>query len=372
MNSNTHTINNRTTVNMMLSRTECNILRGIAIVGIVLHNYCHWLRPIVQENEYQFNQHNVDWFHNIITHNFNELTTFHLLSFFGHYGVPIFLFLSAYGLVIKYETTNNIENQPTVYRFLRFHWLKLFRMMIVGFSAFILVDAITEGQHHYKVIDIVAQMGLFNNVLPNPDDIIWPGPYWFFGLMLQLYIVYRLFLYKRNWIWIVLLIAICTIIELKCAPNGEALNRWRYNFVGGMLPFGLGLLYAKYMRNTTLYAYVIMFVCSLLLIWYGSNSFFVWLFVPMFVCFAGISFVKLLSYWNLNYPKYTFGIAKMFNWLGVISAALFISHPITRKIIIPISRNGDYWTGLLLYIITSICVAWLFKEIMKRVPSPKL
>ena len=372
MNSNTHTINNRTTVNMMLSRTECNILRGIAIVGIVLHNYCHWLRPIVQENEYQFNQHNVDWFHNIITHSFNELTTFHLLSFFGHYGVPIFLFLSAYGLVIKYETTNNIENQPTVYRFFRFHWLKLFRMMIVGFSAFILVDAITDGQHHYKVIDIVAQMGLFNNVLPNPDDIIWPGPYWFFGLMLQLYIVYRLFLYKKNWIWIVLLIAICTIIELKCAPNGEALNRWRYNFVGGMLPFGLGLLYAKYMRNTTLYAYVIMFVCSLLLIWYGSNSFFVWLFVPMFVCFAGISFVKLLSYWNLNYPKYTFGIAKMFNWLGVISAALFISHPITRKIIIPISRNGDYWTGLLLYIITSICVAWLFKEIMKRVPSPKL
>ena len=50
-----------------------------------------------------------------------------------------------------------------------------------------------------------------------------------------------------------LLIAICTIIELKCAPNGEALNRWRYNFVGGMLPFSLGLLYAKYMRNSTLY-----------------------------------------------------------------------------------------------------------------------
>ena len=96
MNNNTHTINNRTTVNMMLSRTECNILRGIAIVGIVLHNYCHWLRHIVQENEYQFNQHNVDWFHNIITHSFNELTIFHLLSFFGHYGVPIFLFLSAY------------------------------------------------------------------------------------------------------------------------------------------------------------------------------------------------------------------------------------------------------------------------------------
>ena len=96
----------------MLNRTECNILRGIAIAGIVLHNYCHWLRPIVKENEYQFNQHNVDWFNNIMAHSFTELTFFHLLSFFGHYGVPIFLFLSAYGLVMKYESGNGTANQP--------------------------------------------------------------------------------------------------------------------------------------------------------------------------------------------------------------------------------------------------------------------
>ena len=35
----------------LLSRAECNILRGLAILGIVLHNYCHWLGPIVKENE---------------------------------------------------------------------------------------------------------------------------------------------------------------------------------------------------------------------------------------------------------------------------------------------------------------------------------
>ncbi|ATV29396.1 acyltransferase [Prevotella intermedia] len=366
-------------VDKMLNRTECNILRGIAIVGIVLHNYCHWLRPIVKENEYQFNQHNVDWFNNVMAHGFNERTFFHLLSFFGHYGVPIFLFLSAYGLVMKYEGAktqslpdNGSTNEPNALSFLRYHWLKLFRMMIVGFAAFVLVDAMTEGQHHYEVMDIVAQMGLFNNLLPNPDDIIWPGPYWFFGLMLQLYIVYRLFLYRKGWTWVVAFIAVCTIIELLCDPNGEPLNRWRYNFVGGMLPFGLGLLYAKYMQSVSLRIYGATFIVSLLFIRFGSNYFFTWLFVPMFVCSASVSFVKLLSYWNTRYPKYTFGITKTFDWLGVISVALFISHPITRKIIIPISRGGDYWTGLLLYIIASVCVAWLFKEIMRRVPSPKL
>jgi putative membrane protein len=379
MDSNTNTSAHKGMVDKMLNRTECNILRGVAIVGIVLHNYCHWLRPIVKENEYQFNQHNVDWFNNVMAHGFNERTFFHLLSFFGHYGVPIFLFLSAYGLVMKYEGVktqslpdSGSTNEPNALSFLRYHWLKLFRMMIVGFAAFVLVDAMTEGQHHYEVMDIVAQMGLFNNLLPNPDDIIWPGPYWFFGLMLQLYIVYRLFLYRKGWTWVVAFIAVCTIIELLCDPNGEPLNRWRYNFVGGMLPFGLGLLYAKYMRNVSLRIYGATFIVSLLLIRFGSNHFFTWLFVPMFVCSAGVSFVKLLSYWNTRYPKYTFGITKTFDWLGVISAALFISHPITRKIIIPISRGGDYWTGLLLYIIASVCVAWLFKEIMRRVPSPKL
>jgi hypothetical protein len=39
--------------NELLTRAECNALRGIAIIGIVLHNYCHWLRGIVRENEYR-------------------------------------------------------------------------------------------------------------------------------------------------------------------------------------------------------------------------------------------------------------------------------------------------------------------------------
>ena len=46
-----------------LNRTECNALRGLAIIGIFLHNYCHWLGPIVKENEYQYIQRNVDWPH---------------------------------------------------------------------------------------------------------------------------------------------------------------------------------------------------------------------------------------------------------------------------------------------------------------------
>lgn len=49
-----------------LSRSECNVLRGLAIIGIFLHNYCHWIGSIVKENEYQYFQHNVDWLNQVL------------------------------------------------------------------------------------------------------------------------------------------------------------------------------------------------------------------------------------------------------------------------------------------------------------------
>ena len=363
-----------------LTRTECNALRGLAIIGIFLHNYCHWLRPVVKENEYQYIQRNVDNLYQVLQGSWDELFFFHILSFFGHYGVPIFLFLSAYGLTMKYELklptgpTNNQETQATLplFGFIKYHWLKLFRMMIVGFVAFTMVDNITKGPHLYKVMDIIGQMGLFNNILPHPDDIIWPGPYWFFGLMLQLYIVYRLLLYRRHWLWNVGLIVLSLAIQLACDPESDALNRWRYNFIGGMLPFGAGLLYARYVRPWSTATNLVAFILSVLAILLMSFSYLTWYFVPLAICIASITFVKLISRLEVAIGCKSLSFTNILSWVGSISAALFVCHPITRKIFIPISKAGDYWTGLLLYTIASLCLAWLFKELMKKIPSPKL
>lgn len=335
---------------------------------------------MVKENEYQYFQRNVDKLYQVLQGSWNELFFFHILSFFGHYGVPVFLFLSAYGLTMKYEKqqptvpTSMLQAQPSLpfFGFIKYHWVKLFRMMIVGFVTFTMVDAITDAPHDYHVMDIIGQMGLFNNLLPNPDDIIWPGPYWFFGLMIQLYIVYRLFLYRRHWAWNVVLIVLCFAIQLSCEPESEALNRWRYNFIGGMLPFGFGVLYARYAHAWTTATNLVVFVLSLFAILLMSFSYITWYFVPLVICVAAITFVRLLSWIEGVIGNKYFSVMSVFSWVGSISAALFVCHPITRKIFIPISRGGEYWTGLLLYIISSLCLAWLFKELMKKIPSPKL
>jgi len=344
----------------LLTRNECSALRGIAILGIVLHNFCHWLRPIVKENEYLFHQANVDGINNALLHPTN-LLTMHLLSFFGHYGVPIFLFLSAYGLVLKYEKADS-DVQPLP--FVRYHFLKLFKMMLTGFVIFLLVDYVTPHPHHYKFIDVAAQMLMLNNLLPNPDAVIWPGPYWFFGLMLQLYIVFRLLLYRRDWKLTVGLMILCTAVQLVCAPESETLNRLRYNCVGGLLPFGAGLLCARYCsaipKRKALYAVLTLLSC--VLVWLLSQHYWAWYAAPLAVCLAAILFVKSLT------PS----LLKPFDALGKISAALFIIHPVTRKILIPIARRGDYYTGLLLYIIASLALAWLVNELMKKIPNPTL
>ena len=361
----------------LLTRAECNALRGIAILGIFLHNFCHWLNPVVKENEYQYFQHNVDWFAQCAAR-VNELFPAHVISFFGHYGVPVFLFLSAYGLEMKYGNGQGKApdgRRVVVSSFVRYHYLKLFKMMIVGFICFTVVDAMTAGSWHYNVAQIVGQLLMINNFYDQPDRNIWPGPFWFFGLMLQLYVVYRLLLYRRHWGWTVGLMVVCTVAQLFMDPEGENLNYWRYNFMGGMLPFGLGLLFARYgnkvmLVNLTFGSFLMSWVVCSFFIVSASGSFYTWVIVPALACYASVYFIKTVS--TLPLPLLRARIGYVLGWLGNVSAALFVIHPAIRKVFITVSRQGDIYTGLLLYAIASLGAAWLVMKLMRHIPNPKL
>ena len=352
----------------LLSRAECTAMRGIAILAIVLHNYCHFIGRIVKENEYQFFSSNNDQLWNAIT-NPDELLPVHLLSYFGHYGVPVFLFLSGLGLVKKYEQGDKVATLP----FVRYNYLKLLRMLIVGFSLFIIIDILTPGRFQFHWYNVLAQLLMYINVLPEPDRIIWPGIYWFFGLMIELYIVYRVLLYRQKNLWVIALIAICWALQAFCDPEGETLNRLRYNFIGGMLPFGLGILFARvsskengsFLTGNWLFPYgkllVTLLVSTVLIVamsfWYHS-----WLFVPVLVIIGTISLVKLMPKWMLN----------IITWVGSVSAAMFVAHPIARKLFITVAWKQDIYDGLMLYIIAVVALSWAVKQIIDRIPKPKL
>ena len=351
----------------ILTKAECSAMRGIAILAIMLHNYCHFNGKIVQENEYQFLDFNNARLWQVLS-NPTELLPVHLLSFFGHYGVPVFLFLSGFGLVKKYETCCTSQTSQT--RFLRYHYLKLFRMLIVGFSIFLVVDAVTPGRFAFHWQNVIAQLLMYINVLPEPEKIIWPGIYWFFGLMLQLYIVYRLLLYRRS-SWVVVgLIVVCWLLQVFCEPDGEVLNRLRYNCIGGMLPFGLGIIAGRFNSPLSpllspLYTFhfsLFTFILASLLVFAMGFSFQSWLWIPVFIVIGCVAVVKAMPEWLL----------KGFVWFGGISAAMFVAHPIVRKLFITVAWKQDIYDGLMLYVVVTIALSWAVKQIIDRIPSPKL
>ena len=357
----------------LLTRNECTAMRGIAILAIVLHNYCHFNSKIVQENEYQFFVSHNEQLWQVISHP-DELLPIHLFSFFGLYGVPVFLFLSGYGLVRKYETSDNFC--PPV-RFVRYSYLKLLRMLFVGFSLFICVDMVTPGRFQFHWDNVIAQLLMYINVLPEPEKTIWPGIYWFFGLMMELYIVYRLLLYRRSsWI-VVALIVVCWLLQAFCDPEGETLNRLRYNCIGGLLPFGLGIIAAivRTLRtgSTTptdsAYApygpilWLLVFILSVALVFAMSFNFYTWLlWIPVFIILGTVALVKAMPKWMLS----------IVTWFGSISAAMFVAHPIARKLFITVAWKQDIYDGLMLYIIAVIAISWAVKQLIDRIPQPKL
>jgi len=342
----------------LLSLAESKALRGIAILGIILHNYCHFMGFAVKENEYTFTAAKpVMLWDRILAPDHNLFV--HILSFFGHYGVPVFLFISGFGLVRKYEqgTSAPVRALP----FIGTHYLKLLRLMFLGYIGFAVVSWLhPHGYHGYTVGRVVAQLLMYINLLPDPDHIIKPGPYWFFGLMLQLYIVYRLLIYRRSTSCVLALIVVCWAVQAVLTPGvdqgGEMLNRIRYNFIGGMLPFGMGVVYARHGRELTAWGYAAVALVSAAAVFAGSFLFQTWLWVPLFVVTGAVATVRLLPAAALRPCM----------WVGGISSALFVVHPILREIIIRMSYRGMVYTGIALYVVMSVVCALLFARLMRR------
>ena len=354
-------------------------MRGIAILGIVLHNYCHFIGRIVQENEYQFFAMNSRRLWQQLTQP-DALLPVHLLSFFGHYGVPVFLFLSGYGLVKKYErgdggaggAASSVSSASSVLSVLIYNYLKLLRMLIVGFSLFLVVDAVTPGRFQFHWQNVIAQLLMYINVLPEPDKVIWPGIYWFFGLMMELYIIYRLLLHRRSSLWVVGLTVCCWLLQACCDPEGDVLNRLRYNAVGGMLPFGLGILFARVPGSDCQHphsecrpprmAWIAAVVVASLLTLLMSYHYQAWLWIPVVIITGVIALVKAMPRWMLSAAV----------WLGGLSAALFVAHPTARKLFITVAWKQDIYDGLMLYVIGTIALSWAVKQIIDRLPKPSL
>lgn len=332
---------------MELSRQECTVLRGVAIISIFIHNYCHLLPNAPKENEYSWSIERVLYFWDIFP---NDIFI-SLFSFLGHYGVPVFVFLSGYGLVNKYERN---DTEWSYGNYFSNHYLKLVKLMFPGLISYLILFWFLygdfDGMNFYRVI---AQLLLVNNLIPTKYLPIVPGPYWYFGLTMQLYLLFLILRSKkRN---IVICVTICLFLMILSNGHHYLIVWLKYNFVGHAIPFIMGILYAKY---HTLFKYddskwsvALISIFSFIFLLASELYFYSWIIAPVFVIVFVFSIAKLLNGWLVSFLSF----------VGALSHVIFVAHPVTRVFVYYIQDeyHMKWQIGLLIYILLTISLSSL-------------
>lgn len=335
--------------NYQLNLNETFVLKGVAILGIVLHNFCHWLPEVVVENQHVFcGERNYEMINLFLDGGPNLLLN--IFSHYGHYGVPVFVFLSGYGLVVKYENNNTpIRFQSYMKKHIGKLWLLLLPLLIPHF----LILSLRETSYFQEHLPhLVMMTGFIGNL--HPDLYVFHGPWWFFSLIIQLYAIYYLFVYRNTLKPIIVLTILCLaaqIAVISIYDSPDYLKYMRYNFIGSVLPFALGIVAArkKYFPTKRMAAvFLILFVIC-------CFNIYSWLLTFGLVTVVVLPIVKILL---LNSSMYAF-----FKWLGTISAFLFVSHPIIRSCIFKFSEYSIY-LSILAYILLSILFACIYRIIL--------
>ena len=321
----------------------------------MLHNYCHWLPFAVPENEFSYSVEKYIQFWNVINW---ETLFIQFFSFWGHLGVSAFVLLSGYGLVLKYDNTN-INWKLFVIK----HYKKLCIPMALGFIVYYIVLFFINYPNNQDLSSIIpikrflAQLTLIINFLPNPHRIIAPGPYWYFGLTMQFYIVYILLVYKRS-ISYITVIALCVfVISLFLEYNPKLLISTKYNFIGWLFPFIYGIILGRKNYNPSIRQTSYMIVITLLLIPLFGYSYYTWLLIPLLISILFVHIITIL-------PPY---IIDILDTIGKKSLYIFVLHPVTRELTIQLGKHGNPYIGLTLYILlTHIIVCVIEKVIIFR------
>lgn len=330
----------------MLTKSDNHLLKGIAILSIMLHNLLHLLPGAVAENEFTFSARNI---HRVVYefHHSHDVWSIisALISHFGHYGVSIFLFLSGYGLVMKYEKSSS--SVPPVPSFIWQHIKKLWELMLPGFvvAFFFLIDWNTftlqlKDSNPWLTFAFLGNFFKFDTLLY--------GPWWFFSLMLQFYVLYRLVLYRwKNplFLWRLVVLSLVVMwwandVHLQLSISQSSLLRYiRVSALGHLLPFAIGISTARESGRAIFVRWnkacpnrlrniiaVLTSLLGLVLLYCSAFHFTFWLFSPLFAIMAVVPLTTLLQR-----PALRFGWE---HW-GFYSSALFVYHPIIRAEILP-------------------------------------
>ncbi len=349
-----------------LSKPQITLLKGLGILSIVLHNFFHWTNPI-GENEFDFKDSRV---YELISFIINDPLSLinACFSYFGHFGVEIFIFASGYGLAKQF-----IKRKPSSYIvYILPKIIKIYGLIILGLICYFVLI------YHINIISINQYLDfakstllLYNNF--SSDTIFlyfYAGPFWFFGFIVQLYLIfpfiyYLMDKYKEKGFFIMIGLSLLLIYILL--PVFDRLNIPLFaNFIGHLPEFILAMGLAMFKKFRLDYKIVL----PALLIFILAN------FYECFYPYSFISATILILY--ICYPVYNSSSKMIKNpliFIGKISMFMFIINGMLRAYTLRYTTENEQISILLwalIHLVLTIIISYIMSLFYNRLVNPVL
>ena len=346
---------------MRISKDQSIFLKGLSILLIVFHNFFHFLPPVIGENEFDWDASRIQNFFQFTLNAPLEVIN-NTFSYFGHYGVQVFILLSGYGLAVKYA---NYKGTLKLKPFLRQRLAKIYPVYSIAILySIVILLYFDNGIISFNFVkSIVFKLLFINNFIPEEAFRV-SGPWWFFSLIVQLYLLFpyilRLFQgTKLTYIHGILFMGAYFLSFIYLKPIFESFElNILYLFLGHLPEFVLGIVlafYPSYLKKNYL---LIGFTISIFVL----ANFIELLFPISFVCIAYFLLRALLWLERVLHTR----LKKSILQAGELSFYLFAVHGVLIDPILffpkdlpPILKIGS----VAIFFALSIISAVLVKEI---------
>lgn len=315
-----------------ISVPQSTIMKGIAIFLIAFHNYSHWVGPSIGENEFSFDPTRVVAFSDAFSVSF--LSSLHaLFSFFGHFGVQIFILLSGYGVAKSYAKKR--DSGFAVFFFDRLR--KLYPAFLVAVAVFVVlgffVSSQVPGVNYWQ--SVIRKLLFFSNLTPG-EALSLNGPWWFYSFIVQFYLVFPplYFIIRRFKVFGFIGLSVLSIaLVFFLNPFFEKFDlNLLQNFPGHIAEFSLGILIAS--RPQIRMPFVVILLASASFYFSHFNNL-VWFSGFLSVSILFLVAIRLLGRIRIL-VKY---LAPFFSYLGALSMYLFAIHGILRAPFVAVANR---------------------------------
>ena len=326
-----------------LTRADASVIKALAILMIVAHNYFHQVKPFPGENEMAFHAETF-WkmVFQIAEHPFDA---FHpIASFFGHYGVHIFLFMSGYGLTKKalgYIQKHGGISWTDLWKVSLNQIAKIVSLTLVGVSILCLYKYIAWGT--LPDAEFFTKYLVFLTFTENlrPGDFgYFVSVWWFMALIVQFYLLFPI-IFKGLSRHAYLTLSIGVVCQLLAVSIYEPLLEQHVLVyatpLGQMVLFMLGGYLAMGRR---LSRWIVLPLVVVLPLTFIDPNFF-------HLSFVAVTVFLMLAYGLLRERLIA---SKTLLWIGGMSMFIYIVHGDLRWQVIPVVNEAqNIWLSYIMF-----------------------